>query len=123
MATIEKTLDINTTEEKSFEHLTDPKHLRLGKRSSEEGTHLCLTCPRSLVTCILIALLLSGLALLLGPGSRASAATQWHADGHVYVLDNNLKGSNSITAFEREEDGSLTLERQPCSGAPRTRRS
>ena len=36
MATIEKTLDINTTEEKSFEHLTDPKHLRLGKRSSEE---------------------------------------------------------------------------------------
>ena len=109
MAPIQKTLDINTTVEKVFKPLTDPERLPKHRRSSEEGTRLCLTCPRSLVTCILIALLLSGLALLLGPGSRASAATQGHADGHVYVLDNNVKGSNSITAFSREEDGSLTL--------------
>ena len=30
-------------------------------------------------------------------------------DGHVYVLNNDLGGPNSITVFNREEDGSLSL--------------
>src|SRR5437016_5781385 len=109
MATIQKTLDINITVEKVFKPLTDPERLPQHRRSSEEGTGMRLTYPRSLVTFILIALLLSGLALLLGSGPRAWAATQGGADGHVYVLNNDLSGSNSITIFNREEDGSLTL--------------
>jgi 6-phosphogluconolactonase (cycloisomerase 2 family) len=31
------------------------------------------------------------------------------AHGHVYILNNDLSGSNSITVFNREEDGSLKL--------------
>src|SRR5947209_2887853 len=109
MAPIQKTLDANTTVEKVFKPLTDPERLPKHRRSSEEGTRLCLTCPRSLVTFILIALLLSGLALLLRPGPRALAATQGGEGGHVYVLNNDLSGTNSVTIFDRQEDGSLTL--------------
>lgn len=68
-----------------------------------------LTCLRSLITLVLIALLLSGLALLLGPSPRAWAAAEQRAAGYVYVLNNNLSGSNSITVFNRAADGSLTL--------------
>jgi 6-phosphogluconolactonase (cycloisomerase 2 family) len=57
----------------------------------------------------LIALLVSGLALLLGPSPYASAQAEHHTDGHVYVLNNNLGGANSITVFTRGEDGSLKL--------------
>ncbi len=57
----------------------------------------------------LIALLLCGLALLLGPTPRVWAATSSPTDGHVYVLNNDLSGSNSITVFTRKEDGSLKL--------------
>lgn len=56
-----------------------------------------------------IALLLCGLALLRGPAPRAWAATSSSAEGHVYVLNNDLSGSNSITVFTRKEDGSLKL--------------
>jgi len=65
---------------------------------------------RSLVTCTLIALLVSGLALLLVPAPRASARANNKDDRHVYVLNNGLVGSNSITVFNREEDGSLKLQ-------------
>ncbi|HLX58941.1 MAG TPA: beta-propeller fold lactonase family protein [Ktedonobacteraceae bacterium] len=64
---------------------------------------------RSLAIGALIALLLSGLSLLLGPGPRASAMAEHSGDGYVYVLNNNQSGSNSISVFRREEDGSLTL--------------
>src|SRR6266581_8431733 len=94
MATMQKMLNINAPAQKVFEHLTDST---------------CLPRLRSLVTGALIALLLSGLALALGPAPRASAMADNGGDGHVYVLNNDLSGSNSITAFSREEDGSLTL--------------
>jgi 6-phosphogluconolactonase len=68
-----------------------------------------MTFLRSLVTFSLIALPLAGLALLLGPTSRAWAADADHGAGHVYVLNNNLSGSNSITVFNRDADGSLSL--------------
>src|SRR5437870_412733 len=67
-----------------------------------------LTSLRTLITCALIALLLSGLALLLGPGPFAWAAAGHRATGHVYVLNNDLSGSNSITVFTHATDGSLT---------------
>jgi 6-phosphogluconolactonase len=63
-----------------------------------------------IVTCALIALLVSGMALLLAPAAHASALASHIDDGHVYVLNNDLVGSNSITVFNREEDGSLTLQ-------------
>src|SRR6266568_8626184 len=94
MATMQKMLNINAPAQKVFEHLTDST---------------CLPRLRSLVTGALIALLLSGMALALGPGPHASAMAENDGDGHVYVLNNDLSGSNSITAFSREEDGSLTL--------------
>jgi 6-phosphogluconolactonase len=93
MDTIQKRLHMNTTD----------------RRCNRESTRRRLIYSRSLVTCTLIALLVSGLALLLGPSPRASAHAENHADGHVYVLNNDLSGSNSITVFTREEDGSLKL--------------
>src|SRR5438034_3663333 len=83
-----------------------------GRCSREEITHMRPTYLRSLVTFALIALLLSGLAVLIGPSSPAWAA-DGHAAGHVYVLNNNPielgSGPNSITVFNREADGSLTF--------------
>ncbi|GAC1461379.1 MAG: hypothetical protein PVSMB2_23490 [Ktedonobacteraceae bacterium] len=64
------------------------------------------TCLRLVVT---FGLLLSGLALLFGPGSQASAMAEHRTDGYVYVLNNVLSGPNSITVFKREENGSLSL--------------
>lgn len=64
---------------------------------------------RLLVTFALIVVLLSGLVMLLGRGLRAMALAEHSADGHVYVLNNDLSGANSITIFNRWEDGSLTL--------------
>ena len=66
-------------------------------------------CLRLPVTFGFIALLVSGLTLLFGPGPRALAMTEHHIDGYVYVLNNDLSGSNSITIFSREEGGSLGL--------------
>src|SRR5437016_3250954 len=65
-----------------------------------------LTCLRSPVVFAMIALLLSGLALLLGPSPRAWSAAQ-SATGHVYVLNNNLVGPNSITVFHIDINGFL----------------
>src|SRR5438128_6399972 len=96
MAPMQKALDIDTTGEKVFELLTNPQPRRL-------------TCLRSLVTCTLIALLLSGLLLVLGPSPHAWAGGEDNGDGHVYALNNDLSGPNSITVFTREEDGSLKL--------------
>ncbi len=62
----------------------------------------------SSITCALIALLL-GLALLLGTGPHALAMAHSRAAGHVYVLNNDLSGSNSLTVFNRASDGSLSL--------------
>src|SRR5438132_8919938 len=57
----------------------------------------------------LSALLLSSLAVLgLSPALAAEEAD--HAAGHVYVLNNNLCGQNSITIFTRVADGSLNQQ-------------
>jgi len=68
-----------------------------------------LSYLRSPITCGFIALLLSGLILFFGPGAHALAMSQHSTDGHVYVLNNDLGGPNSITVFNREEDGLLSL--------------
>jgi 6-phosphogluconolactonase len=106
METMQKTPDTDAPVQKVFRHLKDPERTR----RSEEVTHMRVHSPRSLVTCTLIALLLSGLGLLLLPSPRAAALTNNGDDGHVYVLNNDLAGSNSITIFNRAEDGSLKLQ-------------
>src|SRR6266496_1531549 len=88
--------------QKVFKLLPDPEHPEYPKR-------MRVTQLGSFVTCALIALLVSSLALLLGPGPRASAMANNGVAGHVYVLNNDLSGSNSITVFNRQEDGSLKL--------------
>jgi 6-phosphogluconolactonase len=108
MAIVQKILDIDVPVQKVFERLTDPTRLP-EHRCNEEVTRIRLRWPRSLITCTLIVLLLSGLSLLLGPTPHSWAAAQHRADGHVYVLNNDLSGSNSVTVFNREADGSLTL--------------
>lgn len=65
---------------------------------------------KTFIPVCLIALLVCAMALLLAPAPRASALANNQEDGHVYVLNNNLVGSNSITVFQREEDGSLKLQ-------------
>ena len=66
---------------------------------------------RPFVAGALIALLLAGLTVLFGPASHALASSMDEngSDGYVYVLNNNLVGSNSISVYSREEDGSLTF--------------
>jgi 6-phosphogluconolactonase len=54
------------------------------------------------------AVRLVGLAMLLVP--TASVAAQGAAAGHVYVLNNDLTGLNSITVFARASDGSLSQQ-------------
>src|SRR5712692_8551811 len=121
MATIQKRLDMNTTKEKVFKLLTDPTGRHVGtspavavtrfiaSQERERGTCTRLISPCLLVTCSLMALLLSTLALLLGPTPPARAAAQARAAGYVFVLNNDLSGSNSITTFSRAGDGSLSL--------------
>src|SRR5438552_1127145 len=79
--------------------LPDPRSfaaLRMtgGRLGHKEAPRRRVTQLGSLITCVLIALLVSGLVLLLGPGSRASAMADNGAAGHVYVLNNDLSGSN-----------------------------
>lgn len=64
---------------------------------------------RSPITSGFFAVLLSSLVLLFGSGPHALAMSNHSTDGHVYVLNNILGGPNSITVFNREEDGSLSL--------------
>jgi hypothetical protein len=54
-----------------------------------------------------------GTALLIGPASSASASTASPVVGHAYVNDNNA-GANTVAAFERHADGTLT----PQPGSP-----
>jgi 6-phosphogluconolactonase len=61
----------------------------------------------SSITCALALLL--GLALLLATGPHALAMAPSRVGGHVYVLNNDLSGSNSLTVFNRVGDGSLSL--------------
>ena len=49
--------------------------------------------------------LLTGLALLFGASPASVAAEEHRAAGHVYVLNNDLVGPNSITVFARAADG------------------
>ena len=65
-----------------------------------------LTYRRSCIPFALIALFLFGLALSLGPSPSALAAD--HSPKHVYILNNNVSGANSITTFNRADDGSLS---------------
>jgi 6-phosphogluconolactonase (cycloisomerase 2 family) len=51
-------------------------------------------------------LLLAGLALQ--PSVGTAAEEEDHSAGHVYVLNNNLSGANSITVFARTAQGALT---------------
>jgi 6-phosphogluconolactonase len=101
--TIHKMLDNDAHIQKVCDPLTS------SRGSREVSLRMRPISLRALVAGILIALLLSGLTLLFGPGSHGSAMTEQSTDGYVYVLDNNLVGSNSITVFSREEDGSVTL--------------
>jgi 6-phosphogluconolactonase (cycloisomerase 2 family) len=96
-------LDIDVQVQKVFELHADTK------RSNEVALRLHLTRFRPLITCSFIALLFFGMTLLLGPGTRASAMAKNSEAGHVYVLNNDLSGTNSITVFNRHEDGSLKL--------------
>ncbi|MFL5586203.1 MAG: hypothetical protein ACJ8DI_00940, partial [Ktedonobacteraceae bacterium] len=89
--------------QKVFKLLPDPEH----PEYPEYPKRMRVTQLGSFVTCALIALLVSSLALLLEPGPRASAMANNGVAGHVYVLNNDLSGSNSITVFNRQEDGSL----------------
>ena len=68
-----------------------------------------LTYLRSPIASGFFALLLSSLVLLLGAAPHALAMSSHSSDGHVYVLNNDVQGSNSITVFNREEDGSLSV--------------
>jgi 6-phosphogluconolactonase len=102
---IDKKLDKDAHVEEVGDPLAGPRR----KRGGEERLRMRPISLRSLVAGTLIALLLSGLALMFGPGSHASAMAEHSTDGYVYVLNNNLVGSNSITVFSREEDGSVTL--------------
>ena len=54
-------------------------------------------------------LLVSALLLGLSPASAVADEDQDGAAGHVYVLNNNLFGANSITSFARAANGTLTL--------------
>lgn len=64
---------------------------------------------RSLILLTGIALLVCALAMLAGPVSHASAHALGRHGGYVYVLNNDLSGSNSITTFSRSAEGSLKL--------------
>src|SRR5436190_16037313 len=62
--------------------------------TNRHGFRLCAT-----------AALLVSMVLLVSPGG---AVAQGAAAGHVYVLNNDLAGANSITVFTRAGDGGLS---------------
>jgi hypothetical protein len=109
MTIIQKTLDIDASMRKGIGLFTEPENLSMSRRSREEVTRRRPFHMRSLVTSTLIALLLCGLALLPGSSPHARAMAENSAGGHMYILNNDLSGSNSITVFNREKDGSLKL--------------
>src|SRR5438128_2511804 len=67
------------------------------------------TYRRSALIMAVSALLLSSLAVL-GLSPAVAAEEEDRAAGHVYVLNNNLSGQNSITIFTREADGALNRQ-------------
>lgn len=83
-----------------------PLMQHVSKRLRGEGR----TAPsRSPIMLAGIALLVCALALLAGPISHAQARSLNDDRGYVYVLNNDLSGSNSITTFARSEEGPLKL--------------
>jgi 6-phosphogluconolactonase (cycloisomerase 2 family) len=105
MATRQKAFTINARVRNVFGHFAEPAD----RSSDRKGTGMRVLSSQSLITCTLIALILAGLALLLGPTPRTFGAAKWFSSGYVFVLNNDLSGSNSITVFTRGTDGSLTL--------------
>src|SRR5947207_4410515 len=65
---------------------------------------------------VLIVVFLPVLAMLLKPVPHVLALAEHGADGYVYVLNNNVSSSNSITVFARNEVGSLSLLRTTSIG-------
>src|SRR5947209_3456537 len=65
---------------------------------------------------VLLVVLLPALAILLRPVPHVLALAEHGSDGYVYVLNNNVTGTNSITVFARNEDGSLSLLRTTSIG-------
>src|SRR6266849_4197535 len=63
---------------------------------------------RPLMLSILMAVSLLGTIFVLSPLASASAASKSFVAGHVYIL-NNPGGANSISAFNRSADGTLTF--------------
>ena len=63
---------------------------------------------RLFMTAILMAVSLLSTVFMLSPVSRAFAASHRFVAGHVYVL-NNPTGPNSISAFNRAANGTLTF--------------
>jgi 6-phosphogluconolactonase len=63
---------------------------------------------RPFITAIFLAVPLLGTLFVLSPVSSAFAAGNSSVAGHVYVLDNPA-GPNSISAFNRAADGTLTF--------------
>ena len=63
---------------------------------------------RPLMLSILMAVSLLGTIFVLSPLASASAASKSFVAGHVYIL-NNPAGANSISAFNRSADGTLTF--------------
>src|SRR5205809_696513 len=76
-----------------------------GSTSSRGGARRPRTYRRSLGALVGSVPLLSSLALL--SGTVAGAAAEPRSAGHVYVLNNDLSGANSITSFARALDGTL----------------
>jgi 6-phosphogluconolactonase len=62
---------------------------------------------------VLSAMAVTGASFIFAAASPASAATTSRVVGHTYVND-NAAGSNTIAAFDRHADGSLT----PIPGSP-----
>ncbi|HEX2913673.1 MAG TPA: beta-propeller fold lactonase family protein [Chloroflexia bacterium] len=61
-----------------------------------------------LLSCMVLSLVSSPLALA-GNDNEHGDYNHGDGQGHVYILNNNLGGENSITVFNRKDDGSLSL--------------
>ena len=83
------------------------KLTRLSYKIQEVFRYGCKIRSRPFMTSILMAVSLLGTVFVLSPLSSALAASNSFVAGHVYVL-NNPAGPNSISAFNRAADGTLT---------------
>jgi DNA-binding beta-propeller fold protein YncE len=64
---------------------------------------------RSFLYSLVVASVVPGLVVIGASPSATAAAGEHPEPGHVYVLNNDLAGPNSITALRRRADGSLAL--------------